>query len=451
MSFLVVERYQHPKLWPLLMEEDSKFSYWLEVEIAVARVQEGLGLIPEGVGAALRMVAEVPLDGEQIRQEEKETSHDLQAFLNVVRRALVSMGKGEFAPYLHFGLTSYDVEDTATAMMLRKVVKILDEDLHQLTLVLKARAGEHWRSLQVGRTHGMHAEVITFGYKLAVWLDKVIQLIHELKHLEEVVAVGKISGAVGAYTLDPAIESRVCARLYLKPARMSTQILDRRIHAQFAATLIIIAQEMGCFAEEIRNLQRPEIGEVQEFFAKGQVGSSAMKHKRNPVKAENVSALSKDVRGMIEPFFANIITWHERDLSNSAAERLSIPLLSNWVGFAVQRISAVIDQLLVFPERMLKNLELSLGTIYSQDLLLALRGKEWSAEDAEHLVQQLTFQAMEEERDFQQVVLSDRRVRNSLSEREIATCFDPWIKLRYIDQKAALLGIEITESVGKGK
>ncbi len=443
--YLVVERYRHPKLWPLLMDEDQKFRFWLEVEIAVARVQGGLKLIPPQTADALQKILETGLSGEEIRAEEAVTRHDLQAFLNIVRREMNANGAGEFAPFVHYGLTSYDVEDTASAIIFQKVVTILEEDLQALVAVLKRLAGEHWRTLQIGRTHGMHAEVITFGYKLAVWLDKVINLIHELKHLAEVVSVGKISGAVGTYTLDPEIEARVCGRLHLLPAKMSTQILDRRIHAQFAMTLVIIAQVMGGFTEEIRNLQRPEIAEVQEAFARGQVGSSAMKHKRNPIRSENVSSLAKLVRGMVEPFLANIITWHERDLSNSAAERLAIPQLANLVGFMIQRTTGVLDGLLVDKERMLQNLNSSCGVVYSQNVLLQLRAAGMAPEEAESLVQELTFKAMAEGVDFRHILTDDRRVTKVLTAGEIYACFNPWLKLRYIDQKAALLGIEIVE------
>lgn len=444
MRFLVIERYQHPLLWPLVMYEDTKFDKWLQVETVTARVQEGRKEIPSGVADALQKVADQGLDGDAIRDEEETTGHDMVAFLNVVRRQMESNGDGKFAPFVHFGLTSYDVEDTAEALVLRAAVGIISDDLEKLKQVLKRRAGEHWRDLCLARTHGMPAEVTTFGYKLSGWLAKVTDLIHELKHLEQVVAVGKISGVVGTHTLDPAVESGVCAMLNLVPARMSTQILDRRIHAQYASTLIIIAQEIACFAEEVRNLQRAEIGEVQEYFARGQVGSSAMKHKRNPRSSENVSGVGKLVRGMIEPFYANIITWHERDLSNSSPERMAIPLLTNWVGYAVLRMTGVIDKMLVDPERMKQNLIATKGVIYSQNLLLALRGKGMPAEEAEPLVQRLSFEAVDKGIPFNVVVARDPTVKKWLSARKRQACFDPWkSNLRYIDQKAALLGIQI--------
>ncbi len=444
MGFLTIERYKHPELWPLVMEEDTKYAKWLVVEIAVAQVQEELRMIKLGTAKALQKVADAGLDGDAIRAEEEITKHDLVAFLNVVRREMEKKGDGEFAPFVHFGLTSYDVEDTAEALILRLAVEIIEADLVKMREVIKGRSEEHWHTLQLGRTHGMPAEVITFGYKLLGWYDKVNNLIHEFKHLGEVVSVGKISGVVGTYTIDPEVESMVCGRLHLRPAKMSTQILDRRIHAQYASTLIIAMQEVAGFAEEVRNLQRFEIGEVQEFFAVGQHGSSAMKHKRNPRLSENVSSIGKLVRGLIEVFFANIITWHERDLSNSAAERMAIPLLTNWVGYGIRRMTGVIDKMEVDPDRMLANIAATKGVIYSQNVLLALRAGGMSAEEAEKLVQRLSFEAMDTGKPFNVVVARDKTVGRYLSEGKRLRSFRPWLSnLRFIGQKAALFGLKI--------
>ena len=423
MEFLVFERYKHPVIWPLLVVEDTKYQRWLRVEIEVARAQEFLKMIPDGVADAL---TQVKFKGYEVRRIEKHTSHDFQAFLEVVHRKLKKLSLDWVVPYVHFGLTSYDVEDTAAATMLVETARILIDDLHTLASTVLTKAKEYKEALEVARTHGMHAEVYTFALKLLVWYEKIGFITREVERVRSIVGVGKISGAVGTYTLDPEVEARVCAELGLEPARISTQILDRNIHSVFVHTLVLIAQNLACFTEEIRNLQRPEIAEVQEFFARGQVGSSAMKHKRNPIRSENVSGMARLLRGFPQAFDGNIVTWHERDLTNSVVERLGIPLVANLTGFSIRRTTSIIGNMLVDPKRMEANLELSQGVIYSQNILLALRGKGMDPKGAERLVQRLAFKALDEGTSFIELLLKNRAVRNRLSEDEIRACFDPW-------------------------
>ena len=436
------ERYKDPDVWPLLIEDKGKFEEWLVVERVTAAVFEKHELIPVGLWEALARIEITDDVIRRIQDREETTGHDLQSFLDVTREILIAMGCGDLAPYLHLGLTSYDTEDTATARLLKRVLDILISRHQRLADIVLKQAALYKETLQIGRTHGMHAEPITFAFKLLIWYDKVDYLIKELRRLKGVVGVGKISGVVGVYTIEPSLEKEICEQLGLKAAKISTQILPRRIHATYAFTLILAAQEFACIAEEIRNLQRPEIAEVQEAFRKGQVGSSAMKHKRNPVRCENVSSLGKHLRGEIQAFLANIITWGERDLSNSAAERLALGEISNLLGFMILRMQGVIDGLVVNPERMIENLNLSHGVVYSQNVLLQLRGKGMEAAVAERLIQELSFEAIDTKTSFKELLLANEAISGYLSAEEVEASFDPWKNnLRYIGEIYARFGL----------
>ena len=430
-----IERYKHPGLWEIWMvgEGDNRFKYWLQVEKAVADSQGKMGLIPKWAASAIQKVKNV--DPHQIRREEEKTDHDLTAFLNVVRAELKKLGKEKAGNYLHYKLTSYDVEDTALGLMLKESVDILISELDNLVKSVRKTSFEYKDTTEIGRTHGVHAEAITFGFKLLNWLDQLERNQVELEEMKEKVGVGKISGAVGIYTLDPKVEQLVCKKLKLEPAKISTQILPRDIYADYIHRLVVVGSVLERVATEIRNLARTEIAEVQEPFKDTQTGSSAMPHKRNPHKSERIVGLARVLRSKIAPMYENIATWHERDLTNSASERLTIGDATNLLGYMILQMTKVVRGMKIYPENMLANLGKTKGAIFSQGVQSLMKSKGMKANEAYELTKKYAFEAIESNSDdLKELLLKDKKVMKLVSEKELEQIFDYKNNLKYINK-----------------
>jgi adenylosuccinate lyase len=430
----MIDRYTLPEMGRIWSKE-NKYATWLQVEIAVCEAWASLGRIPSWVPDAIREKARI--DVARIEEIEREVRHDLIAFVKGVQETL-----GEEGKYLHFGVTSYDIEDPALALLLRQSADIIISDAEKLSDVIKRRAAEHKYTVMIGRTHGVHAEPITLGHKFAVWYWEMQRNLERLRAARDVINCGKISGAVGTYAnVDPRVEEYVCRKLGLNPSPASTQILQRDRHAQFITTLAIVSSSLEKFATEIRNLQRTEIREVEEFFSEGQRGSSAMPHKRNPWNCETVSGLARVVRGYVIPALENITSWHERDLANSSVERVILPDACCAVNFQLRKFTEILDKLLVYPERMKQNLELTSGLIASQQVMLALVDKGLSREEAYTIVQKHAMDVWREGGSFKERLLSDARVAERLSAEELDELLAPERHLRNIDVIFERMGI----------
>ncbi|MFI5173512.1 MAG: adenylosuccinate lyase [Terriglobia bacterium] len=424
----MIARYTRPEMGRIWTEE-NKFQKWLDVEIAVAEVEAARGLIPKVAARAIHRKARFELS--RINAIEAEVKHDVIAFTTAVAEHV-----GPPARYLHYGLTSSDVVDTATALLVREASQILAADLHELMAVLKRRAFEFKHTPMVGRTHGIHAEPTTFGLKLALWLDEIRRQAERFELARQQMAVGKISGAVGTSAhLHPSIEEAVCRRLGLKVAPVSSQIIQRDRYAFYVSTLAVIASSLEKFALEIRNLQRTEVREVEEYFAKGQKGSSAMPHKRNPVVCEQICGLARVVRAHALAAMENVALWHERDISHSSVERVILPDSTVLLDYLLAKTTSVIDRMFVYPERMKQNLEMTRGLIFSGELLLRLAEKGMSRERAYAWVQRNAMKVWEDESlNFKSVVLSDPDIRKHLSPAEIRGAFDLQVSLKNVDR-----------------
>lgn len=426
MSSAIWERYSYPQmreLWTL----ESKFRSWMEVELAICDALSELGYIPKEAVKLIRERASFTV--ERVLELERVYHHDLIAFVKAMTE-----GMGEEARYVHMGVTSYDIEDTALGLRMKQACELLIEDVDTLIEALRKKAVEYKDTLMMGRTHGVHAEPITFGLKLAVWVAEMQRHRERLLRLKDVVGVGKISGAVGTYaTIDPRVEEIVLERLGLKRPLIATQILQRDRHAEYICTLAIIAGSLEKFATEIRNLQRTEILEVEEPFSAKQRGSSAMPHKRNPHKCEQICGLARIVRSYVIPALETITTWHERDLTNSSVERITIPEASILVDYMLRRFTEIVNGMVVYPERMRRNIERTQGVFCSQRIMLKLIEKGWGRDEAYSVVQSAAFKALEEERHMKEVLLEDERVRSSLSDEEIGECFDYRYFVRHVD------------------
>jgi adenylosuccinate lyase len=399
----------------------------MEVELAICDALSELGYIPKEAVKLIRERASFTV--ERVLELEKVYHHDLIAFVKAMTE-----GMGEEARYVHMGVTSYDIEDTALGLRMKQACELLIEDVDTLIEALRKKAVEYKDTLMMGRTHGVHAEPITFGLKLAVWVAEMQRHRERLLRLKDVVGVGKISGAVGTYaTIDPRVEEIVLERLGLKRPLIATQILQRDRHAEYICTLAIIAGSLEKFATEIRNLQRTEILEVEEPFSAKQRGSSAMPHKRNPHKCEQICGLARIVRSYVIPALETITTWHERDLTNSSVERITIPEASILVDYMLRRFTEIVNGMVVYPERMRRNIERTQGVFCSQRIMLKLIEKGWGRDEAYSVVQSAAFKALEEERHMKEVLLEDERVRSSLSEEEIDECFDYRHFVRHVD------------------
>jgi len=430
----MILRYTRPEIGRIWTEE-NKFQKWLDVEIAVCEAQSELGRIPEEAVKTIRERAAFDVD--RIQEIEREVNHDVIAFLTNVAEHV-----GPDSRFIHLGMTSSDVLDTANGLLLKEAGNLLLADLQKLREVLARRAVEFKDTPCIGRTHGVHAEPITFGLKLALWYEETNRNIHRLKDAVRSVSVGKISGAVGTYAhLDPRVEELVCQKLGLEPAPVSNQIVQRDRYAQFLSTLAIIASSLEKFATEIRALQKTEILEVEEYFSKGQKGSSAMPHKRNPITCERIAGMARVLRGNALAGFENVTLWHERDISHSSVERIILPDSTIALDYMLDKMIHVIETLQVYPDQMLKNLNLTRGIIFSQPLLLELAEKGLSREKAYQMVQQRARKAWAENKEFKEVVLNDPEIRSYLSSAEIETIFDLQNNLRNVEYIFRRIGL----------
>lgn len=437
----MIERYSRPEMKQVWSDE-NKYEKWFEVEVAVCEAWASLGVIPKN---ALPKIKLARIDQKRIGEIFKETHHDMTAFLNSISESL-----GEESRFIHLGLTSSDVMDTALSLQLVEAAGILARDMKELVSVLAEQAMKHKFTTMVGRTHGVHAEPITFGLKLALWVDEMNRNRQRLNEATKAIAVGKISGAVGTYaTLSPEIEEKACARLKLAPAPVSNQILSRDRHAQFVTTLAIIAGSLEKFATEIRGLQKTETHEVEEPFSAGQTGSSAMPHKRNPELCERVCGLSRLVRGFALTSLENITLWHERDISHSSAERIILPDTCLVMDYSLSILTSVMKDLQIYPKRMKQNLEITKGLVFSQRVMLSLIDKGLSRKKAYELVQRSAMKSWRTGRNFLTLLKTDKEVTASLPLDELENIFDYQYYLRHIDDIFQRLGL--TDSQWKGK
>src|SRR2546423_10497683 len=423
----MIERYtlaQMGALW----NEQSKFQKWLDVEIAVCEVHAEMGTIPREALEQIKARAEFSV--ERINEIEKTTDHDVIAFTTNLAESI-----GEASGFIHYGLTASDVVDTANALLLRDACDIVLGKIDPLLEVLKRRAMEFKQTPQIGRTHGIHAEPTSFGLTFALWYDEMQRNRERLIKARETVAVGKISGAVGAFAhLDPQVEEKVCARLGLRAAPVSTQIIQRDNYAEYLCTLAIVASSLDKFALQIRHWQRTEVREAQEKFKVGQKGSSAMPHKRNPILSERICGMARIVRANSIVGLENVALWHERDISHSSAERVVLPDSSIATDYMLQKMTSLIDGLVVYPARMLENLNATHGSIFSVQLLLALTRAGASREDAYEWVQRNAMKAWDEGKDLKMLVSADKEITALLSADEIDRVFSLDTYLRNVDQ-----------------
>ena len=423
----MIGRYTLPEMGALWSEQ-NKFQKWLEVEIAVCEVHAEMGTIPREALEEIRTRAAFTV--ERINEIEKTTDHDVIAFTTNLAENI-----GAASRFVHYGLTSSDVVDTANALLLRDSCDILLDKIDALMEVLKRRAFEFKRTPQIGRTHGIHAEPTSFGLVFALWHEEMRRNRERLQLARERVAVGKISGAVGAFAhLDPIVEEKVCARLGIKADPVSTQIVQRDRYAEYLCTLAIIASSLDKFALQVRHWQRTEVREAQEKFKRGQKGSSAMPHKRNPILSERICGMARTVRANSIVGLENVALWHERDISHSSAERIVLPDSSAALDYMLAKTASLLDGLVVYPERMLENLNLTRGLIFSGQLLLALTQKGVSREQAYEWAQRNAMKVWDEGGDFQSLVSEDEDIRAHLSNEEIAHVFSLDTYLRNVDE-----------------
>ncbi|QQE74911.1 adenylosuccinate lyase [Brevibacillus composti] len=432
----MIERYTRPEMRAIWTEE-NKFKAWLEVEILACEAWSKLGVIPEEDVKKLRQHASFDIN--RIYEIEEETRHDVVAFTRAVSE---TPALGEEKKWVHYGLTSTDVVDTALSYLLRQANEILEKDLEDFLAILADKAREHKDTVMMGRTHGVHAEPTTFGLKLALWYEEMKRNLARFRAAKKEVAYGKISGAVGTYAnIDPFVEKYVCEKLGLEPAPISTQTLQRDRHAEYMATLALIATSLDKFATEIRGLQKSEIREVEEAFAKGQKGSSAMPHKRNPIGSENISGLARVIRGHMLSAYENVPLWHERDISHSSVERVILPDATQLLNYMLRRFMNIVKNLTVFPENMKRNMDRTFGLIFSQQVMLKLIEKGMSREQAYDIVQPRAMQAWEEQRSFREILESDPAVTAALSPAELDDCFDHRYHLKHVDTIFQRLGL----------
>lgn len=422
----MIERYSRPQMKKVWLDE-SKFDKWLQVEIAVCEAWAEQGVIPREV---IPKIKKACYDLRRMDEILKETHHDVTAFLKSVSESL-----GEESRFIHLGLTSSDIIDTALALQLVEAADILAKDIDELTVVIKQRAQEHKNTIMMGRTHGVHAEPITFGLKLALWVEEMRRNAHRLAEARRMVAVGKISGAVGTHaTVPPKVEEIACKKLGLEVAPVSSQIIQRDRHAQFVTTLAILMSSLEKFATEIRSLQRTEVLEAEEPFEAGQTGSSAMPHKRNPELCERICGLARLVRGYAVTAMENNALWHERDISHSSTERIILPDSCLVVDYALGIFTYIMKGLQVYPEHMKENLEITKGLIFSQRVMLALIEKGLPREKAYRMVQRNAMKSWRERVSFLDLLEKDLDVSKHLTKSELKDIFDYGYFLRYTDE-----------------
>lgn len=431
----MIERYTREEMGNIWTDE-NKYKAWLEVEILACEAWSDLGIIPESDVKALRENASFDIN--RILEIEQETRHDVVAFTRAVSETL-----GEERKWVHYGLTSTDVVDTALSYLLLQANQIIRKGIVNFIEILEAKAKEHKHTVMMGRTHGVHAEPTTFGLKMALWYEEMKRNLERFDAAADTIQYGKLSGAVGTYAnIDPYVEKYVTKKLGLKPAPVSTQTLQRDRHAQYIGTLALIATSIEKFATEIRGLQKTETREVEEFFAKGQKGSSAMPHKRNPIGSENMVGMSRLIRGHMVTAYENVALWHERDISHSSAERVILPDATIALDYMLSRFSNIVKNLTVFPDNMKRNIDRTYGVIFSQRVLLSLIDKGMSREQAYDIVQPKAMEAWETETQFKQLIEAETEISAFLSQEEIDDCFDYTYHLKNVDQIFHKIGLE---------
>ncbi|MGZ4811220.1 MAG: adenylosuccinate lyase [Terriglobales bacterium] len=424
----MIARYTRPEMGRIWSEE-NKFRQWLAVEIAATETLAEAGLVPRQAAKEIREKADFELA--RIQQIEVEVKHDVIAFTTAVAEKI-----GPESRWLHFGLTSNDVVDTAQALQVKAASAIILDDLKRLCDILKRRAVEFQHTAMVGRTHGMHAEPITFGLKLANWYAEMVRNLERFERAAEEMRVGKFSGAVGNFAhLEPESEEKICARLGLEPAPISSQVIQRDRHASYLATLAVIASSLDNMAVELRHLQRTEVREAEEFFSEKQKGSSAMPHKRNPVNFEQVSGLARVVRSNAQAALENVALWHERDISHSSVERIILPDSTILADYMLAKMANLIDTLVVYPERMKANLESTGGLVFSGQLLLDLvEDGTLTREEAYRIVQRHAMKAWQEGGSFRERIEADPEIASRFSKKQIEKAFDLKRQLRNVDK-----------------
>ncbi|HEY9834847.1 MAG TPA: adenylosuccinate lyase [Stenomitos sp.] len=431
----MIERYTLPEMGEL-WTDTYKFKTWLQVEIAVCEAQAELGAIP--ASAVEEIKAKANFDPKRILEIEEEVRHDMIAFLTNVNEYVGDAGR-----YIHLGLTSSDVLDTALALQLVASLDIILEHLEKLSQAIRYQAQQHRNTVMIGRSHGIHAEPITFGFKLAGWLAEVCRNRDRLCQVRHEIAVGKISGAVGTYAnIDPRVEAIACQNLGLQPDTASTQVISRDRHANFVQQLALLGATIERFAVEIRNLQKTDVLEVEEYFSKGQKGSSAMPHKRNPIRSERLTGMARIVRSHAVAALENVALWHERDISHSSVERVMLPDVCILTHFMLVEITDLVKKLLVYPENMKRNMNLYGGVVFSQRVLLTLVEKGMAREEAYRIVQSCAHEAWNKpEGNFHALIVKHPQVTSKLTPTEIEACFDPQHHLQHLDEIYQRLGI----------
>ncbi len=431
----MIERYTLPEMGEL-WTDNTKLKTWLQVEIAVCEAQAELGYIPALAVAEIK--AKANFDLKRVLEIEAEVRHDMIAFLTNVNEYVGDVGR-----YIHLGLTSSDVLDTALALQMVGSLDVLLSCVEELEQAIRYQAQQHRETFMVGRSHGIHAEPMTFGFKLAGWLAEVCRHHQRLVELRQNISVGKISGAVGTYAnIDPRVEAIACQKLELEPDTASTQVISRDRHAEYVQILALLTASIERFAVEIRNLQRTDVLEVEEYFSQGQKGSSAMPHKRNPIRSERLTGMARIVRGHAIAALENVALWHERDISHSSVERVILPDACILTHFMLKETTELVKKLLIYPENMKRNMNVYGGVIFSQRVLLALVEKGMMREDAYTIVQSSAHQAWNQPNgNFQDLISQNEQIKSHLSEAEITACFDPKHHLKHLDDVYQRLGI----------
>ena len=440
----MIPRYTRPEM-ARIWSDENRFRTWLAVEVAATETLAEAGLVPKDAAKAIKERADFRV--ERIHEIEAEVRHDVIAFTTAVAEIV-----GPHARWFHYGLTSNDVVDTAQALLIRQASQVIAQDLQHLVEVLERRAWEFKDTPMIGRTHGVHAEPITFGFKIANWYSETQRNITRFIAAAEDMRVGKFSGAVGIFAhLTPELEEKICARLGLKAAAVSSQVIQRDRHAHYLATLAVIASTLDKIATEIRHLQRTEVREAEEFFSEKQKGSSAMPHKRNPVNAEQISGLARVVRSNAQAGFENVALWHERDISHSSAERVILPDSTTLADYMLNKTANLVDTMFVYPERMRANLESTHGLIFSGQLLLDLVEHGVSREDAYRLVQGHAMRAWKEGLNFHDEILADKEIASKVPRKQIEYAFDLQRQLKNVGKIFARVFGKVTTKAEKGR
>ena len=431
----MIARYTRPAMGKIFTDA-NRYGIWLEIELLACEAQAELGAIPKESVKTIREKAKFNVD--RINEIEAEVKHDVIAFLTSVGEFV-----GPDSRFIHLGMTSSDVVDTALSVQMKQAGELLLKDLTDFRDVLARRAKEFKTTVMIGRSHGIHAEPTTFGLKLALWFDETKRNIQRLKSAIATISVGQISGAVGTFAhLSPKIEEYVCAELGLKPAPVSTQVIQRDRHAEFLTTLAVIGSSLDKFATEIRHLQRTEVLEAEEYFSEKQKGSSAMPHKRNPITCEQISGLARILRGNAQAALENVALWHERDISHSSVERVIVPDSCIVLDHIITKFTNIIDTLLVYPENMKRNLDITHGLLYSQPVLLALAKKGMKREDAYRIVQRNAMEVWKSKNNFKEMLKADKEVSAVLNDADLEEAFDPEKSLNNVEYIFKRVGLE---------